>query len=532
MGFTEKLFDDLARSSGIPADQISVIVGMLVTLFLSILYNLFLSPLKVGRTTRLAFGVVWGIAIGWFCYTSDMIQLVILLLLSYYIIQTVSPQVVHRYIFTLAMSWLSINHIYRQVTDYGGYKLDITGPLMLITQRLTYVGFAVHDGLGRDPKELTHEQRQHSIKYFYVPIEIMHLNIVTKIIVKSILYLKSQLFSSVNLGNTSFCRKRPSFLEFFSYILHFSMLLVGPSCSYYEFMEFVDGTNMKGFKQSGKAYLPMVTATKKILLSYVFLGGLVLGNALISPKTCIDPEFMSKSSLLTKIIFSYIVIAAIKMRYYYAWTFADGVINVAGMGYNGLDENGEAQWDKFTNAKIKQIELGTNSRTILKNWNIGTEKWLKRIIYDRSNDNLTGVLATSVTSAFWHGFYPGYYLCFVTVGFLTLSSRLARRSFRPYFQESKEKQIFYDILTWLITCSMVVYSCIPFVLLDLNSGFIFWRSLYFYGHIVVLLGFASPWISAALGMKREEKNIKLNGPREMTEEPINSRRIDGGLKQE
>ncbi|XP_028405990.1 lysophospholipid acyltransferase 1-like isoform X2 [Dendronephthya gigantea] len=490
MGFTEKLFDDLARSSGIPADQISVIVGMLVTLFLSILYNLFLSPLKVGRTTRLAFGVVWGIAIGWFCYTSDMIQLVILLLLSYYIIQTVSPQVVHRYIFTLAMSWLSINHIYRQVTDYGGYKLDITGPLMLITQRLTYVGFAVHDGLGRDPKELTHEQRQHSIK------------------------------------------KRPSFLEFFSYILHFSMLLVGPSCSYYEFMEFVDGTNMKGFKQSGKAYLPMVTATKKILLSYVFLGGLVLGNALISPKTCIDPEFMSKSSLLTKIIFSYIVIAAIKMRYYYAWTFADGVINVAGMGYNGLDENGEAQWDKFTNAKIKQIELGTNSRTILKNWNIGTEKWLKRIIYDRSNDNLTGVLATSVTSAFWHGFYPGYYLCFVTVGFLTLSSRLARRSFRPYFQESKEKQIFYDILTWLITCSMVVYSCIPFVLLDLNSGFIFWRSLYFYGHIVVLLGFASPWISAALGMKREEKNIKLNGPREMTEEPINSRRIDGGLKQE
>ena len=42
-----------------------------------------------------------------------------------------------------------------------------------------------------------------------------------------------------------FCRKRPNLLEFFSYVLHFSMLLVGPTCTYFEFMEFIDGTNMK-----------------------------------------------------------------------------------------------------------------------------------------------------------------------------------------------------------------------------------------------------------------------------------------------
>ena len=33
----------------------------------------------------------------------------------------------YRYILTVALSWLSLNHVYRQVTDYGGYKLDITG---------------------------------------------------------------------------------------------------------------------------------------------------------------------------------------------------------------------------------------------------------------------------------------------------------------------------------------------------------------------------------------------------------------------
>ena len=50
--------------------------------------------------------------------------------------------------------------------------------------------------------------------------------------------------------------------------------------------------------------------------------------------------------------------------------------------------------------------------------------------------------------------------------------------------------------------------------------------MYFYGHIMTLLGFASPWISAALGMKQQENNTKLNGTQEMTEESINSYRID------
>jgi hypothetical protein len=41
---------------------------MLVTLFLAIFYNLFLSPRKVDRTTRLTVGLVWGICIGWLCF--------------------------------------------------------------------------------------------------------------------------------------------------------------------------------------------------------------------------------------------------------------------------------------------------------------------------------------------------------------------------------------------------------------------------------------------------------------------------------
>ena len=58
------------------------------------------------------------------------------------------------------------------------------------------------------------------------------------------------------------------------------------------------------------------------------------------------------------------------------------------------------------------------------------------------------------------------------------------------------------------------------------------RSTYFYGHILTVLGFATPWISAALGMKRAEKNVKVNGTREMTGEPINSFRINNSRPKE
>ena len=44
------------------------------------------------------------------------------------------------------MGGLSVAHIYRTVTDFGGYHLDFSTPLMIIVQKLSLVAFAVHDG--------------------------------------------------------------------------------------------------------------------------------------------------------------------------------------------------------------------------------------------------------------------------------------------------------------------------------------------------------------------------------------------------
>ena len=60
-------------------------------------------------------------------------------------------------------------------------------------------------------------------------------------------------------------------------------------------------------------------------------------------------------------------------------------------------------------------------------WNIGTQVWLRRICYDRLPTLKT--LGVFVLSAFWHGFYPGYYFTFVIAAFGVYAGRGVRFTF-------------------------------------------------------------------------------------------------------
>lgn len=55
----------------------------------------------------------------------------------------------HRTVMLVAMGYLLGVHLMRQFYDYGSYALDITGPLMIITQKVTSLAFSIHDGFTR-----------------------------------------------------------------------------------------------------------------------------------------------------------------------------------------------------------------------------------------------------------------------------------------------------------------------------------------------------------------------------------------------
>lgn len=99
----------------------------------------------------------------------------------------------------VALFYLSCIHLHRQYYDYGSYSLDITGPLMIITQKVTSLAFSIHDGFTREEKDLTKSQKYHAIQ------------------------------------------KVPSALEFFSYVLHFQGLMAGPMVFYKDYIDFIEG---------------------------------------------------------------------------------------------------------------------------------------------------------------------------------------------------------------------------------------------------------------------------------------------------
>jgi len=85
---------------------------------------------------------------------------------------------------------------------------------------------------------------------------------------------------------------------------------------------------------------------------------------------------------------------------------------LAGFGFEGLTEDGKARgWNGVSNMDILGFEFAQSFRESSRAWNKGTQNWLERYVYTRTGNSL---MATYFISAFWHGFYPGYYFFFMS----------------------------------------------------------------------------------------------------------------------
>ena len=67
------------------------------------------------------------------------------------------------------------------------------------------------------------------------------------------------------------------------------------------------------------------------------------------------------------------------------------------------------------------MQFGLSLRDSIEQWNKGTTRWLRMIVYERAPRFRT--VLTYALSALWHGFYPGYYLTFMSGALFTFASR-------------------------------------------------------------------------------------------------------------
>lgn len=157
--------------------------------------------------------------------------------------------------------------------------------------------------------------------------------------------------------------------------------------------------------------------------------------------------------------------------------------------------------NRYQNVNFFAIESTCDFRTIIGEWNVCTNRWLHTYIYQRLGRNFKANLSTYLVSAFWHGFYPGYYISFISGALYTALTKLIYKSFTWPLPQKYRRPLLY-IPNYLLAN----YFAAPFALQTFSDSFKFCRALYFYGHIVLVLSFLI--VNVHSGKRRSNNKVK------------------------
>lgn len=373
--------------------------------------------------------------------------------------------------FIVVMGHLALNHIHGQFfRTYDATKIDITGAQMVLVMKLTAFGWSYYDGSIANEKDLSEYQKSRAIK------------------------------------------KHPSLLKFIAYTFFYPSLLTGPS---FDFADFDSWLNCEIFRDLPESKKPkhrwtnkglnkrrQIPKCGKLALWKVIQGiiWIILSFTLpnyISLDYIFTLEFKNKSFFYKS---HYLVILSFifRLKYYAAWTISEASCMVCGLSYNGFDKKTQKiKWNRVQNIDIWRFELAQNSHETLEAWNMNTNKWLKHYVYLRvarkgSKPSFRSTLFTFITSAFWHGTRPGYYLSFATGALFQTCGKIFRRNIRPIFLSSDGKtplkyKLFYDLICFYVTKLSFGYLVHPFIILDWSKSIYCWGTVYFYIHICVFI---------------------------------------------
>lgn len=370
--------------------------------------------------------------------------------------------------FAFLMGHLALNHLNAQFYNHEGPEtIDITGSQMVLVMKLTSFAWSYFDGTYRGDhkfEDLTEYQKLRAV------------------------------------------RKHPSFLKFMAYAYFYPTLLTGPSFDFADFDRWLDGSiyddlpPTKRFKGTRKR----TPRNDGLVVWKLFQGLCWIGLSIAAPnyidaEYMMEPEFSAKS-FIYKIHYFYLLGFTYRFKYYAAWLIAEASCILCGLGYNGYDpKTQKIKWNRVQNINIWGMEMGQNCHETLEAWNMNTNKWLKNYVYLRvarkgRKPGFRSTMFTFLTSAFWHGTRPGYYLTFFTGALCQTCGKFFRRHLRPIFVSfdgvtpTPYKWI-YDVISFYVTKLTFGYLVQPFIVLGFKESIHIWASVYFFLHLGIALTF-------------------------------------------
>jgi len=442
----------LSESTGQDIETLEYILGMLICYPLGII----LLKLPHGKIKHL-FSFLLGAFLLQFTIGVQWVHQLITSLVAYVLFLTLPRSVTKTLVPAFAMIYMTLGHLHRQFINYLGYDLDFTGAQMVLTIKLYSIAYNLYDG-----ELIAKNKADRAAK-------------------------KCQEFALTEL---------PGIIEFLGYTFCFSNILAGPAYEYKIYADACDGYllyDKNTGKPKGKIPSNIFPALWPLFQSLIILAIFVIGNGKFPLLDPVHPQTQTPYILtepflampfLQRYAYMWIGLFFIRHKYYFAWKNAEGAQNIWYAGFEGFDEQGNPKgWENSSNIDILAFETGSNVKTLSAVWNKKTALWLNRYVYIRTGGSL---LATYGMSAFWHGFYPGYYFFFLSVPLLTFCERLGRAKLSPIFSTGG-KWSPWGIVTMVSTSLIIEYMVIPFQLLAFDWSFACWKSFCFFGHILCIV---------------------------------------------
>ncbi|KAJ2021800.1 Lysophospholipid acyltransferase [Coemansia sp. IMI 209128] len=445
---------------GLPIDRIATVVSVLLSYVLAHLFRRIPSTNPTARhffsivSTVLLFGLVQEQYLG-------LMHLTVGSLVIYALMRLLKGSLMPKVVFLVAMLHMSYSQLRRQWVEQASedkqVSFDYTGAQMIFVIKVTSLAFCIFDGqkAKEDAASLSAYQRKNAIA----------------------------------ADNT------PSLLEYLGYVFFFPGFAVGPS------FEMSTYRRMISFDSSAHRRQLNTNAYTTLLVGLFWMVVYIVYNPTFSFLHLATTEFQHKG-VIAKAVYLCTTGIVARAAYYTAWKMSEGACVLAGLGFDGFDESdGSARWMDISNVHIGSVELGTSIRELIDGWNIGTNTWLRHHVYLRimsstqsakhvsQSSSAAATAMTFMVSAWWHGFYPGYYLTFVIAAFVSSAARTLRRNLNPLVAQTKSDNVklVYNFAGWVLSKYTLDFTVSPFMVLTLPLSVTAWRNNYFSVPIAVVV---------------------------------------------
>jgi len=449
--FVRTAVQGLADSIGFDVETLNMTLG----LFLAYPLGLVMQVMPYGKVRHI-FSFLLGAFLLQFIVGVQWIHHVASSLVAYAMLAMMPRSVSKNAVPVFAMLYMTAGHLHRQFINYLGWDMDFTGSQMVLTIKLYSLAYNLYDG--------------------------------------------EHLAAGGTDRASSRCKhlaldKLPGLIEYLGYTFCFANIIAGPAYEYKYYADACDGSLLydKAGKPKGKIPSNVWPTVAPLLQSILHLGIFVVVGSKFPVLDPDDPQrnipaFLSEKILAQPWVMRYgycwLGLFFSRQKYYFAWKNAEGSNNLWYAGFEGFDDKGDAKgWDIASNIDVLKFETAPNLKKLTGAWNKKTANWLGRYVYTRTGGSL---VATYGLSAFWHGFYPGYYMFFLTVPLITACERIGRKKISPHFGDS----MVYRVLCMVVTTVVVSYAIAPFQMLAFEWSLAVLKNHYFFGHIVCIIFYA------------------------------------------